>query len=107
VRDTEVLEADVGTPESIHQMAREATVVLNCVGPYRFWGEMVVEACIEEGAHHLDISGEPQFLEKVQLLYHKKAEEKGVYVVGACGWDSIPTGTFHSFASSVAISRNF
>ena len=31
-----------------------------------------------------------QFLEKVQLLYNGLAKEKGIYVVGACGFDSIP-----------------
>jgi len=50
-----------------------------------------VKACVEGGAHHIDISGEPQFLEKMQLLFHKDAEEAGVYVVGACGFDSSPT----------------
>ena len=29
-------------------------------------------------------------MEKMQLLYHEEAREKGVYVVGACGFDSIP-----------------
>jgi len=38
----------------------------------RFYGEAVVEACVEAGTHHLDISGEPAFLEKVQLKYHQK-----------------------------------
>ena len=70
----------------------------------RFFGEPVVEACVEGGAHHVDISGEPQYLEKMQLKYHQvtmdvirhlrkslqKALENGVYVVGACGFDSIP-----------------
>ena len=46
-------------------------MVLNCVGPYRFYGESVVEACVEAGCHHLDISGEPQYLEKMQLKYHQ------------------------------------
>ena len=50
----------------------------------------MVEACVEAGAHHLDISGEPQYLEKMQLKYHQKAVENGVYVIGACGFDSIP-----------------
>lgn len=27
---------------------------------YRFFGEPVVKACVENGAHHVDISGEPQ-----------------------------------------------
>ncbi len=31
-----------------------------------------------------------QFLEKMQLLYHKLASEKGIYIVGSCGFDSVP-----------------
>jgi len=72
-------------------MAAQAKIVLNCVGPYRFYGEPVVDACVESGTHHIDISGEPQYLEKMQLNYHQKAVENGVYVVGACGFDSIPS----------------
>ncbi|XP_009959886.1 PREDICTED: saccharopine dehydrogenase-like oxidoreductase, partial [Leptosomus discolor] len=57
---------------------------------YRFFGEPVVEACVENGASYIDISGEPQFLEGMYLKYNKKAAEKGVYVIGSCGFDSIP-----------------
>lgn len=87
---TPILVADSSDTSSLLAMAAQAKVVLNCVGPYRFYGEPVVEACVEAGAHHVDISGEPQFLEKMQLKYHDKAVENGVYVVGACGFDSIP-----------------
>ena len=31
-----------------------------CELQYRFYGEPVVKACVENGAHCLDISGEPQ-----------------------------------------------
>ena len=58
--------------------------------PLRFHGEQVVKACLEAGAHHIDLSGEPQYLETIQLRYHEEAERKGVYIVGACGFDSIP-----------------
>jgi len=104
-------------------MARKTRLVLNCVGPYRFFGEVVVKACVENGTHHVDISGrnilsvysveflprhdflfhfsyaiidstfnegEPQYLETMQLKYNTQAEENGVYVVGSCGFDSIP-----------------
>lgn len=46
---------------------------------YRFYGEPVVKACVENGAHHIDISGEPQVLKystdtirpfTVHLLYN-------------------------------------
>lgn len=32
-----------------------------------------------------------QFLEKMQLDYHTAAKENNCYVVGACGFDSIPS----------------
>ena len=47
-------------------------------------------ACLAAGTHHLDISGEPQFLETMQLEHHAEAEAAGVYVIGSCGFDSIP-----------------
>ncbi|KAM4632990.1 saccharopine dehydrogenase b isoform 2-T2 [Polymixia lowei] len=56
----------------------------------QFYGEPVVKACIENGAHCIDICGEPQFLERMQLEYHKKALDRGVYVIGSCGFDSVP-----------------
>ena len=55
-----VIKADVEDPSSLSEMASKARVVLNCVGPYRFYGEAVVKACVDNGASHVDISGEPQ-----------------------------------------------
>uniref|UniRef100_A0AC34G8L9 Saccharopine dehydrogenase NADP binding domain-containing protein n=1 Tax=Panagrolaimus sp. ES5 TaxID=591445 RepID=A0AC34G8L9_9BILA len=71
-------------------MAKKAKVIVNVVGPYRLYGEAVVKAAVENGASHIDISGEPAFLEKMQMKYSETAKKNGVYVVGACGWDSIP-----------------
>ncbi|XP_063429910.1 saccharopine dehydrogenase-like oxidoreductase isoform X2 [Mytilus trossulus] len=85
-----IIVADTGCDESILEMTKQAKIVLNCVGPYRFHGERVVKACIEGGASHLDISGEPQYLERMQLMYNNKAKEAGVYIIGTCGFDSIP-----------------
>lgn len=31
-----------------------------------------------------------QFLEGMQLNYNRQAAEKGVYIIGSCGFDSIP-----------------
>lgn len=89
--DIPVVTADVKDEESLKKMAEKAKVVINCCGPYRFYGEPVVKACIEAGTHHVDVSGEPQYMESMQLKYHKAAEEKGVYVISACGFDSIPS----------------
>ncbi|KAK6038855.1 saccharopine dehydrogenase [Cooperia oncophora] len=80
LKSTPIIIADSSDETSLAEMAKQAKVILNAVGP----------AAVENGASHVDISGEPAFLEKMQMLYGEKAKEKGVYVVGACGWDSIP-----------------
>ncbi|NWU99248.1 SCPDL oxidoreductase, partial [Upupa epops] len=84
-----VLLCDVDDAASLAAMARQTRLVLSCAGPYRFLGEPVVKACVENGANYMDISGEPQFLEGMYLKYNEKAAEKGVYVIGSCGFDSI------------------
>ncbi|XP_077139292.1 saccharopine dehydrogenase-like oxidoreductase [Ranitomeya variabilis] len=90
LKSIDILISDVSDEASLAEMCKKASVVLDCVGPYRFYGEAVVKACIENGAHFVDISGEPQFLESMQMKYDSHAADSGVYVVGSSGFDSIP-----------------
>uniref|UniRef100_A0A1B6C8Z6 Saccharopine dehydrogenase NADP binding domain-containing protein n=2 Tax=Clastoptera arizonana TaxID=38151 RepID=A0A1B6C8Z6_9HEMI len=90
ITKTPVIIADINNEASLTEMASKAKIVLNCCGPYRFYGEPVIKACIENGTHHLDISGEPQYMERMEVEYNDKAADKGVYIISACGFDSIP-----------------
>lgn len=85
-----IIVADVSDDASLRAMAKQTKVVANCVGPYRLWGEQVVKVCVEEGTHHVDVSGEVQYLEKMEIKYHKAAEKSGSLIVGACAYESIP-----------------
>ncbi|XP_034664023.1 saccharopine dehydrogenase-like oxidoreductase [Drosophila subobscura] len=87
---TPIIIADVNNEASLLEMAQRCRIVVNTAGPYRFFGENVVKACIESGTHHVDVSGEPQYMESIQLKYNDLARERGVYVISACGFDSIP-----------------
>ncbi|XP_041449473.1 saccharopine dehydrogenase-like oxidoreductase [Drosophila obscura] len=87
---TPIFIADISDEASLLEMAKRCRIVVNTAGPYRFHGEKVVIACIEAGTHHVDVSGEPQYMETMQLKYDQRAKERGVYVVSACGFDSIP-----------------
>lgn len=51
---------------------------------------IIIFCSINAGTHHVDVSGEPQYMERMQLEYNDLAREKGVYIVSACGFDSIP-----------------
>ncbi|XP_066254804.1 saccharopine dehydrogenase-like oxidoreductase [Euwallacea similis] len=86
-----IIIADVENQESLQNMAKKARLVINCCGPYRFFGEPVVKACVESETHHIDVSGEPQYITQVELDYHDEAQQKGIYLISACGMDSIPT----------------
>lgn len=86
----QIVVADLKNEESLKKMAERCKVLVNCCGPYKLYGEPVVKACIQARTHHVDVSGEPQYMEGIQLDYNKAAKEAGVYVISACGFDSIP-----------------
>lgn len=105
---------------------------------YRFFGEVVVQACVDHGyaytpphmtlgqcllcftrvASHgrqlmaiecrallcsktyVDITGEPDFMERMAHMHGVRALETGALVVSSCGFDSIPAdvGTEHCVA---------
>ncbi|XP_004232189.1 probable mitochondrial saccharopine dehydrogenase-like oxidoreductase At5g39410 [Solanum lycopersicum] len=85
-----ILTADTTDPSSLRELASQTKIILNCVGPFRIYGEPVVEACADSGCDYLDISGEPEFMERMEVKYHDKAVENGSLLVSACGFDSIP-----------------
>lgn len=85
-----IILADVDDYKSLQDLCKRTRLVMTVVGPYRFYGEPLVKACVESGTNYVDISGEPQFLESMQLKYNEQANQKGIYIVGATGWDSIP-----------------
>ncbi|CAI0386943.1 unnamed protein product [Linum tenue] len=62
-------------------------LLLNCVGPFRLYGDPVVAACSQTGCDYLDICGEPEFMERMEVNYHDQAVEKGSLIVSACGFD--------------------
>ncbi|XP_065202976.1 saccharopine dehydrogenase-like oxidoreductase [Planococcus citri] len=74
---------------SLNKMARRGRVIINCCGPYRLYGEPVVKACIENGTHHVDVTAEPEYMESIQLYYHKAAEKNGSYIISACAFESV------------------
>ena len=95
---SDVILADINDYQSLLLMCKQTKVVLDCVGPYRFYGEPVVKACVEAKANYVDICGEPQFLENMLLKYDEGAKKSDVYIVGACGFDSIPSDLGVMFA---------
>ncbi|CAI0454166.1 unnamed protein product [Linum tenue] len=85
-----ILAADTADPVSLRMLCSRTRLVLNCVGPFRLHGGPVVAACVQAGCDYLDICGEPEFMERMEFVYHDQAVETGSLVVSACGFDSVP-----------------
>lgn len=69
LKDIPVLIADLSDQNSLNEMCSKASVIANCCGPYRFYGESVIKACINNKTHHVDISGEPEVIKFFVLLH--------------------------------------
>ena len=82
--------ADSHQPDTLKRMAESARVLVNMVGPYARYAPNVVKAAVEAGTHYVDITGEPDFINETFLRYDEMARQKGVVLVNACGFDSIP-----------------
>ncbi|MGN9757688.1 saccharopine dehydrogenase family protein [Streptomyces sp. SD31] len=85
-----VLEADVADPASMRRLAEHARVVATTVGPYVTYGEDLVAACADVGTDYLDLSGEPEFVDRTYVRHDARARETGARLVHACGFDSVP-----------------
>lgn len=86
----DTIEAYSDSLTSLKAMAAQTKVVITTVGPYLKYGEMLVQACVEEGAHYVDLTGEPEFVESIEYRFHDQAEQNQVKIVNSCGFDSIP-----------------
>ena len=86
----EIIIANAKNHNELMSFTTRAKVVINTVGPFRYFGVNVVKACVEGGAHYIDCCGEPEFYERCYLECSKSSRENNVVVVHAAGWDSVP-----------------
>jgi short subunit dehydrogenase-like uncharacterized protein len=85
-----LLQADVTDAASVRAVAEATKVVITTVGPYIRYGEPLVAACAAAGTDYVDLTGEPEFVDRMWLGYHEQAERSGARLVHSCGFDSIP-----------------
>lgn len=101
----QVLEADLDEPITLTEMAASARVVINAVGPYRRSAEPVIAACVEAGAHYLDVTGETDVVAEMIQRFDGPATEAGVRIVQAAGYEALPFDLAVALAAEVAGQR--
>jgi short subunit dehydrogenase-like uncharacterized protein len=73
--------------------------MLNLAGPFVHTAEPVAQACLEAGAHYLDISGEVDALSALSRL-HGAARARGVMLMPGVGFDIVPSDCLGAHAAA-------
>ncbi len=87
----EIFTADAKDEAALSAMAAQTKVIVSTVGPYALYGETLVKVCAQSGTHYCDLTGEPQWIRKMQEIYGEAAQKSGAHIVHCCGFDSIPS----------------
>src|SRR6201996_3154119 len=85
-----LLEADAADAPALARIAESTRVVITTVGPYALYGAPLVAACAAAGTDYVDLTGEPEFVDRMFLENDAAAKASGARLVHCCGFDSVP-----------------
>lgn len=86
----EVREASLDDPARLRAIVGDVGLVLHAAGPFAATSAAMLDACLDTRASYLDVSGEVAVLEHT-LSLDTRAQERGVALVSAVGFDVVPT----------------
>ena len=75
---------------SIRDAIRGTRLVLHCAGPFSVTAEPMIEACLNEGVHYLDITGEIDVFAYAQSR-QEDARRADVVLIPGVGFDVVPS----------------
>jgi short subunit dehydrogenase-like uncharacterized protein len=85
-----LLEADAADAPALARIAKSTRVAITTVGPYALYGAPLVAACAAAGTDYVDLTGEPEFVDRMYLENDAAAKASGARLVHCCGFDSVP-----------------
>jgi short subunit dehydrogenase-like uncharacterized protein len=96
---------DADDADALAEMCAHTNLVISTVGPYALYGSKLVAAVVEAGIDYVDLTGEPQWMQRMIDRHQGRAVETGARLVHACGFDSVPSDMGVWFLQRQAIER--
>ena len=81
---------DLRDPHKIVQALKDVAVVLHCAGPFIYTFKPMAEACLRNGTHYLDLTGEIPVYEALAAR-DAEAKAQGIMLLPGAGFDVVPT----------------
>ena len=96
--DVDIFIAESNDEKALDDITKNTKVVLSTAGPFHRYSSNLVKSCVKNSSDYVDITGEFFWIREMIDLHHEEASSKGVRIIPACGYDSIPSdlGTFFS-----------
>lgn len=87
----EQIVADAADESAMADLVAATKVVVSTVGPYALYGSPLVAAAARAGTDYCDLTGEPQWMQRMIDAHQAEAQQSGARIVHTCGFDSIPS----------------
>jgi len=83
--------------DSLSEVVKKTKVIASLAGPFSKYSNELVNQCYENNTNYVDITGENIWVRDLIDRYHKGCEDKGIFIIPSCGYDSIPSdiGSFY------------
>jgi short subunit dehydrogenase-like uncharacterized protein len=91
--------ASLDDPKQVDALLQGFQVVLHAAGPFMYTARPMMEACLRNKVHYLDITGEITVFEMGKRL-HEKAQQAGIVVMPGVGFDVVPTDCMALFVKN-------
>ncbi len=85
--DLEIAVADVELPRTVSALVERGDVLLSTVGPFSHYGRPALAAAVNRGAHYIDVSAEPPFIQSVFENWSPRARTSGSALLTAMGYE--------------------
>ncbi len=82
--------AAAGDTRALRDLLADASVVINCAGPFTLAGYALPTAAAETGTHYIDSTGEQTFMQRLFETLGPAAEKSGAALVPGMGFDYVP-----------------
>jgi short subunit dehydrogenase-like uncharacterized protein len=87
----DILVADCRDQPALDAMAARTRVLLNTAGPFSLHGDAVVDACVRNRTHYVDITGETAWVRGLIDRHDARCAAEGTRIITCCGFDSVPS----------------
>lgn len=81
---------DLHESDAVDEALRGIDVVAHCAGPFSRTSDPMIEGCLRNGVHYLDITGEVDVFEAT-FTRDEQARNAGVVLLPGAGFDVVPT----------------